>query len=234
MKKAKIIVPAIALLALGVAGSTLGTVAWFQADQTVNVTATSVQQGAMSAKVTDASVGTFTFTLSGLTATTADKSVDLTDAEGKSWVYIDATSLQEVTPSNPTCEWSGLSFAVSYSGPSDTAAKIQAEWNNVCTQYSTVSVAVSSDTGNTHVVRFGAAGAGAAACVNGPYSLLSAKALNSISWSSAPTGSAAPYSSSQSIALTASAFATALTGLTSNEGAVAAGTHGITVAITLA
>ena len=37
MKKAKIIVPAIALLALGVAGSTLGTVAWYAADANAKV-----------------------------------------------------------------------------------------------------------------------------------------------------------------------------------------------------
>lgn len=238
MKKTKILVPAIAVLALGLAASTTATVAWFQSTQTVNSGVTD-ETGTLSATLTNPNVGNFQFVLDDLTATEADKSVDLTDAQGKSWAYIDETHLIEVNPANPTCEWSGLTWKINYSGPSDTASKIQSEWAQLIANYPTATVAASSKANNTHVVRFGAAGSSAAQCANGPYALASNVALNTISWSSVtvsgPAGTPAVYSAQVVITnkLTAAAFATALTGLTENEHAVAAGTHVIEVGTTL-
>ena len=61
MKKAKIIVPAIALLALGVAGSTLGTVAWYTADSAASVSG-STATGNVASTTTAVDVGSFQVT----------------------------------------------------------------------------------------------------------------------------------------------------------------------------
>ena len=239
MKKTKILIPAIAVLGLGIAASTTATVAWFQSSQTVNATTTSVQTGSLSAGVTNPSVGNFTFTLAGLTATESDKTVDLTEAgTGKSYVFIDATHQIEVNPSNPTCEWSGVTWTISYSGPSDTAAKIQAEWSELITRKPTATVAANSNSGNAHVIRFGASGSSAAQCNSNDTYELGTVTLSQISWTSiSVTGDAAPYSASQAATakLSHTGFATALTGLATNEGALAefSGAHAFTISTVL-
>ena len=218
--------------------SAVSTFAWFQVSAQTNHDITDVESGTLKAGVTDASVGGFTFVLGGLTATEADKTVDLTDASGNSYVYTTSgtTNKMPVTPTNPTCEWSGLTWVINYSGPSDTAAKIQLEWNELISRYPTADVKVVSDAGNTHVVRFSATGAAASACDAGDYLLADDVALNTISWTSVEvSGSTNPYSASVTITtkLTAAAFATALTGTDTNEGTRADGTHGITVSTVL-
>ncbi len=167
-------------------------------------------------------------------------SVDLTDASGNSYVYTTSgtTNKVQVTPSNPTCDYVGLTWTVAYAGPSDTAAKIQIEWNELVTRYSKANVAVESDAGNSHTLRFGAEGATASACTNGPKALATNVALNSITWSVEPSDEDEDetYEVSQSITakLTYTSFAVAITGADGNEGAVAAGTHGFTIKTTLA
>ena len=213
----------------------MSTVAWYQVAATTGHTLTP-ETGTLSVSTSNPSTGGFTFVLDNLSS--ADSEIDLTDASGKSYVYVTSgdTNKVEVTPSDPTAEFSGLTWVVNYSGPSDTAAKIQVEWNELVSRYPTASVAATSDAGNTHVVRFGDTGSGASACVNGPYAMATNVALNGISWTSVEvTGASAPYAASVTIttSLVKTGFAAALTGTDGNEGTTPGGTHGITIATTL-
>lgn len=241
MKKMKLLIPAVAVLGLGIAASTTATVAWFQANKEVLHTLTP-ETGSISATLTDLSVGRFTFVLDDLTS--SDAEIDLTDQYGKSYVYIDSDHYQEVTPADPTAEWSGLTWKINYAGPSNTAAKIQVEWDSfvAATGHSTATVEAVSDEASDHVVRFGNTGATAAQCASGAYTLKSSLALNSLSWSSVsvtnPVSPATDYTAQLNITdeLTKAAFATALTGKGSNEGTLAAytGTNSFTVRTVLA
>lgn len=217
-----------------------GTFAWFQVSAQTNYSAVDTETGTLSAGVTNPNVGCFTFVLDDLDASASDKTVDLTDASGNSYVYTTTgtTNKMPVVPANPTCEWSGLTWTVSYSGPSDTAAKIQMEWNELIGRFPTANVTVTSDAGNTHTARFGDTNSGAGSCSSASYACATNVALSTISWSVAPTETGSGtnvFEVSQDITskLTHTGFATALTGTDTNEGTAAAGTHGITVATSL-
>ena len=212
------------------------TFAWYQVTAQTGHTLTP-ETGTLSVSTTNPSTGGFTFVLDNLSS--ADATIDLTAADGKSYVYVTSgdTNKVEVTPSDPTAEFTGLTWVVNYSGPSNTAAKIVVEWNELVSRYSKASVAATSDAGNTHTVRFGDSGAAASACVNGPYAMATNVALNTIDWSEVEvSGGSAPYTASVTITakLTKTGFAAALTGTDGNEGTTPDGTHGITVATTLA
>ena len=147
--------------------------------------------------------------------------IDLTDTDGKSWVFIDATHTQEITPTNPTTEWEGLTWQVNYAGPSDTAAKIAVEWSELITRFPTATVQAKNDSNNSYSVRFGNTGSTAAQCSSSTYTCLSNFALSGVDWSGVTvTGSGVNRAASITLttSLTKSAFATALTGLDNNEG----------------
>lgn len=129
MKKSKILVPAIALLALGVAGSATGTVAWFTAASatsdvvaaTGNVTATSGQVGAEKFVIT-AEVGTIA----------QSGSVYLTNDSGKTKVFNQTAGTNiEITPSGGAAYATApISFAIEYTGSAADAAAVLAAWKD--------------------------------------------------------------------------------------------------------
>lgn len=89
MKKAKIIVPAIALLALGVAGSSLGTVAWFIASQAASYDTVVADTEAVGTKASTLTLGKFT--LEAIAGSPSHANVSLTDTSGNSYVYASGT-----------------------------------------------------------------------------------------------------------------------------------------------
>lgn len=135
MKKAKIIVPAIALLALGVAGSTLGTVAWYQATASANVlNGTAVTGSLATASSSKDMAGSFTITPSAI----GDKdSVALTDSEGKTYVSVSdgegGYTTYEATTAGSLYVTYALSATVTYDGDLVDQAAIQALWEASCT-----------------------------------------------------------------------------------------------------
>lgn len=127
MKKSRILVPALAVLALGVAGSAVGTVAWFQASADYNM---SVTPGTKNVTVIEDQLedGDFKFIVA---ADASSYSVSLTDDDGKCYVMV-GTQKVEVEASVPQV---AIPFAVSVEyTPGDpdqkpsTSQEMQAIW----------------------------------------------------------------------------------------------------------
>ncbi len=134
MKKTKILVPAIAVLALGIAASTTATVAWYTATATAAVNNASPVTGTLTtAASTQDMAGSFTITPSAI----GDKSdIALTDANGKTYVSVSdgqgGYTAYEASGTNLYATYA-LSATVTYDGPLQDAAAIQSLWEASCT-----------------------------------------------------------------------------------------------------
>lgn len=132
MKKSKILVPAIALLALGVAGSTVGTVAWFTAG-TITPTPGSVGSGTITATTEIESLGSFTVNVTNVAI--ADPTISLTNTAGETYLWDGHNNIkapvQTTTYSNVT-----VSMSVVYAGDITDAASIKALWEQSASQVS--------------------------------------------------------------------------------------------------
>ncbi len=127
MKKSKILVPAIALLALGVAGSSVGTVAWFMSS-----TATSdVVAATGSVTATSGQTSADNFTLEAhVGSITNNNKVFLTNDEGKTKIW-NGTSNIEITPTGGAAYATApISFSVTYKGDAADAAAVLASWKD--------------------------------------------------------------------------------------------------------
>ena len=90
MKKSRILVPALAVLALGVAGSAVGTVAWFQSTGVAQIDVEN-DVGGINAKESSLDVGSFKVTP---IVNNSYDAVELTNTEGKTFVYVNGTRVE--------------------------------------------------------------------------------------------------------------------------------------------
>jgi hypothetical protein len=120
MKKTKILVPAIAVLALGIAASTTATVAWFTVSTKVNVSQASTGQ-LVSLKSNTQQTSNILWTVA---PSTSAPTLDLTDNTGKSFYWDTATGAAvQYTPSAPSAVVTYNATAALKSGANDTTFK---------------------------------------------------------------------------------------------------------------
>lgn len=124
MKKSKILVPAIALLALGVAGSTVGTVAWFTAG-TVTPTAGTIQSASIASKTDTLDIGSFVVNVTAVHE--SQESVSLTNASGDTFLW-DGTSNIKAPAQAVKASTVTVDMSVVYTGSLDDAGAIKNLW----------------------------------------------------------------------------------------------------------
>lgn len=125
MKKSKILVPAVALLALGMAASTTATIAWFQAGA-ITPTAGSTQTGTIVSKTDVDSLGSFTVNITALHV--SPDTVSLTNAAGDTYLYNGTTNVKVAEQANKFATVT-VDFSIVYSGDAATADGVLALWN---------------------------------------------------------------------------------------------------------
>lgn len=136
MKKTKILVPAIAVLALGLAASTTATVAWYQASNNASISnGTPVAAGTLTVGQTvKESVNNFTIVP---TAISGAQTVALTATNGKTYVSVPTGNNTWATVEGSTTAAKAVAYElkakVTYSGDLTVANDVKALWESTCT-----------------------------------------------------------------------------------------------------
>ncbi|MCR5332761.1 MAG: hypothetical protein K6E11_01915 [Bacilli bacterium] len=140
MKKSKIVVPAVALLALGLAASTTATVAWFQATSaatltdksapaTVNVQSSTYSAGAYYVKAT--------------ASFSPSAALDYTDKNGSTWVIVNGYLR---TAAVKSAKYASVTIAVNfYSNEACTQAATVSELAEIGAAFSGLTVTINPD-----------------------------------------------------------------------------------------
>lgn len=129
MKKTKIIVPAIAVLALGMAASVSATVAWFQVAN-ASIAAGDVVTGSVKASTTSSNLGSFTVTPQ-LDVAISNSNVVLSDKDGNVYtetngVKVNVNGQNAITTTYVNAQ---VKFLISYSGQATSADEVLGLWN---------------------------------------------------------------------------------------------------------
>lgn len=124
MKKSKILVPAIALLALGVAGSATGTVAWF----TASAATKSVQADTASIVAQAGVTSTDAFKVTAVLSESAYNGVYLTNDTGQTKLIVGSSNVVVTPTEGQGYATVGISFQIDYTGAAASASDVLSAW----------------------------------------------------------------------------------------------------------
>lgn len=124
MKKSKILVPAIALLALGVAGSTAGTVAWF----TATAAQTSVAADTASIVAQAGVTSTDSFKVTAVLSESSYSGVYLTNDQGQTKLIVGGSDVVVNPTEGSAVATVSIAFQIDYTGAAASAADVLSAW----------------------------------------------------------------------------------------------------------
>ena len=156
MKKSRILVPALAVLALGIAGSSVGTVAWFVANQAATISEAAAEEKTVVSENSTLDAGSFTISTKAVNPST---SIGLTDTDGKTFVYVGSVGSSNLVEASTEHPYGAAScgLVVQYNNPDDaeekSGAEIKAIWLDTI-KNNNITIHVEQKASESHAMRF--------------------------------------------------------------------------------